>query len=94
MSDITVFDKTDIYENEVLPIVEHLRMVCSKNEIPMFLTIAVKNDDNGTVYKNEMISAVSAGIHLKNEHLVNHVNVMNGFDTVPKKEFDTFDIDE
>ena len=94
MKEITVFDKTEIYENEILPVVAHLRQLCSMNEIPMFLSIAVKNDESGTEYRNDMISAVSTGIVLKDEHLTNHVNVINGFETVPKKEFDTFDVDD
>lgn len=88
---ITKFDYTKDYEEEVAPIIAELRRVCSENRMPMFVSVCVKNDNSGTVYKNEMISAVSSGIVLKEDHMVNHVNVMNGFATVPSLENEKFD---
>ena len=60
----------------------------------MFVSVCVKNDENESIYKNEMVGAASSGITLKDdEKLVKYVNVLNGFDTVPKKETDEFEFD-
>lgn len=86
MKSLTCFDKTDVYNNEIIDLVTKLSIACNRNKIPLFVSVCVKNDEHGTVYKNEMISAVSSGIHLKDDKLVGFVNVLNGFVTVPKKE--------
>lgn len=82
----TKFDKTDEYETEIINLVFKLRAACNRNKIPMFLSLAVKNDKNGTVYKNEMVSADSLGYKLQDDHLVRFVDILNGFDAVPKRE--------
>ena len=60
----------------------------------MFVSVCVKNTDKETLYKNEMVSAVSSGIKLKDDKIVKFVNVLNGFDTVPKADNDVFDFDD
>lgn len=91
MKDISRYDKTEEYENEVMELAFQLRKVCNRLKIPMFLSICVKNDNKESVYKNEMVSAVSEGIQLQDDKLVKFVNVLNGFETVPKSEDDMYD---
>lgn len=88
------FDKTHEYEDEILDLVTKLRIACNRNKVPMFVSVCVKNTDKETLYKNEMVSAVSSGIKLKDDKIVKFVNVLNGFDTVPKADNDVFDFDD
>ena len=81
-----IFDKTEEYENHVLDIVNKLRTECSKRGMPMFVSVCVKNTPDKTVYKNEMISAVSSDITLHDDKFVDFTNVINGFITVPQRE--------
>ena len=83
---ITRFDKTEEYESEIIDLITQLRISCNRNKIPMFVSICIKNDEHGSLYKNEMVGAASSGINLKDDKLVGFVNVINGFDTVPKRE--------
>lgn len=80
---ITKFDSKDIYTNEIESKVAELLQLCNKYRLPMFLTIAVKNDEEGTEYVKEMFAAKSNSINLKDDYLRHLVNVMNGFSTIP-----------
>lgn len=93
MKNANYFDKTEEYESEVIDLVTKLRVVCNRNSIPMFVSVCIKNDEKGTTYKNEMVGAASSGIKLTDDKLVKFVNVLNGFDTVPKREDFDFDFD-
>lgn len=93
MKNQNYFDKTEEYENEIIDIVTKLRIACNRAKIPMFVSVCVKNDEHGTVYKNEMVGAASSGIKLTDDKLVGFVNVLNGFATVPKREEMEIDFD-
>ena len=94
-NELTKYDKTEIYETEgIIDLLFKLKQQCGKNGIPMIVTVAIKNDENGTEYKTEMVSAVSSGINLKEDRFVKFVNVMNGFDTMPHKEEMNINLDE
>lgn len=93
MKNISRFDKTHEYESEVIDLVTQLRIVCNRNKIPMFVSVCIKNDENGTKYKSEMVGAASSGITLTDDKLIGFVNVLNGFDTVPKREEIDFNFD-
>lgn len=90
---VTEFDASEIYEKEILDLITKLRIVCNRNKVPMFVSVCIQNNKNESVYKNEMVGAASSGITLKDDKLVKYVNVLNGFDTVPKKETDEFEFD-
>lgn len=94
MKNISHFDKTKEYEEEILDLVTKLRIACNRNKIPMFVSVCIKNNDKETVYKNDMVGAASSGIKLKDDKLVKFVNVLNGFNTVPKNLVDEFDFDD
>lgn len=93
MKNLNYFDKTEEYNEEILDLVTKLRIACNRNKIPMFVSICVKNDENGTLYKNEMVGAASSGIKLNDDKLVKFVNVLNGFETIPKRDEVDYDFD-
>lgn len=75
--------KKDVYEQEIKDVVKKLLLLCDQHHMPVFLTIPVANTDTGTEYVTEMQSALSAGANLKNDMLVKHALVVNGFEVVP-----------
>lgn len=79
------FDKTKEYDDSIIDLVNKLRTECSKRGFPMFVSVCVKNDPKETVYKSDMISAVSSGITLTDDKFIDFTNVINGFTTVPKR---------
>lgn len=82
MSLITKYDKTSVF-SEIKPVLEQLKLICVKNNIPMAVSIALKNDEDGTVYKNEAFMPVSAGIHLKDDYISQILLAVNGGKFVP-----------
>ena len=85
------FDKTAEYEKNLQEMIKEMIKYCSANGIPIFISACIKNDEKESVYKSDMVSAASAGVHLTDDRFVRFVNVLNGFDTVPVK--DTMEID-
>lgn len=80
---VNKFDKTDIYMEQIEQQMASLRAICNRNKIPMFCTVCIKNDNKRSEYKTVMVSAVSDDIVLKQDKIVDCVNVINGFTTVP-----------
>lgn len=82
----TEFNKEDLYNKELLEKVYELKLLCNQYRMPMFISICVENDSKGTKYISEMVGSYSNDVKLKNDLIPKYVNVLNGFDTVPKQE--------
>jgi len=93
MKNPNYFDKTEEYNNEIIDLVTKLRIACNRNKMPMFVSVCIKNDEHGTIYKNEMVGAASSGIELSDDKLVGYVNILNNFVTVPKQDEVMIDFD-
>ena len=93
MGKYTQFDKTEIYETEIIKKVQELLRECNKEQIPVFISVAVKNDDEGTEYRNDMFASATNNIFLKDDFFPNFVNVTNGFRTVPPAKILEIDFD-
>ncbi|MGN0241315.1 MAG: hypothetical protein ACI4CS_06480 [Candidatus Weimeria sp.] len=76
--ELSVYDASKTYDNEILPLVEQIKQICAVKEIPFFFTCAVKNSDKGTEYKNEGVLTGSYGINLKTDNFAPILGVMNG----------------
>ncbi len=93
MAKYTEFDKTDAYETQVLKKIQELLRLCNKEQMPIFISVAVKNDEKGTEYKNDMFASATNDIFLKDDLFPNFVNVTNGFRTVPPSKIVEIDFD-
>lgn len=93
MKNSNYFDKTKVYEEQISELVERLRIVCNREQMPMFLTVCVANDKNETSYKNEMVGTKSSGLMLTDDKIIRHVNVLNGFHTVPLWEDEEIELE-
>ena len=58
---------------------------CRSEKIPFFITACVKNDENGSIYLSDASATGSQNIELKDDHIIKHISVLNGFDTVPHR---------
>ena len=58
---------------------------CRSEKIPFFITACVKNDENGSTYLSDASATGSQNIELKDDHIIKHISVLNGFDTVPHR---------
>lgn len=79
---MTTYDKTQIYEERIKEHVKMILLLCDEYKIPAFMTFAVGNDEKGTSYVSEMMSAEVVGQHLTDDKLIDHALVMSGFKAV------------
>lgn len=94
-----MFDKTEIYKKEVERFARFLMLACNKAQIPLFISMAVSDDGNKTEYKNLILSSKRLGVDLSQDHIYDHVKIMNGFvTTLPPyasgSDDDEYDISE
>lgn len=81
---ITEYDRTKVFLEEIEALSGKLAVLCDQYQIPMFMTFAVKNDKDGTIYRSEVLSAAVEESVLMDDRIAKHVMVMNGFDVVPR----------
>lgn len=86
------FDKTELYNEQLKPLVQNIRRICIDHGMPMFFTVAIRDDDT-TFYQSEALTTKALGISLQNDHIPKHINVFNGFRTVPATERMELDMD-
>ena len=77
------FDKRDVYDQKIQPIVNDLSMICKKEKMPFFLSVMVKNHNAGdeaeTEYRREAIAKETLGIRLPQDEIGSHLAVSRGF---------------
>ena len=57
---------------------KELLEVCQLYNLPMFATVAIKNDNGITEYKNIVYGSKSHNIDLYDDHIVKHMLIANG----------------
>lgn len=83
---LTDFDKRDNYKDILEDKIMEIKRICHREKLPMFITVCVKNDESGTEYEKEMVSAATCNLSLKNDQIAKMVNVTLGFDTIQPTE--------
>ena len=78
---ITV-DKQEVYENEIKPLVDHLKSLLCHYEMAFFFAAAVKSDEEGTEYIYESNDQWSTSLQLKDDKIPGFIKVTKGFKTV------------
>lgn len=90
---ITPFDKSAAYKSHIEPLVSELMKQCTVYNIPMFVTCCVKNDVNGSEYKNQAVSPDAHGLNLADDNIQKHIGLLLGFDVIYRAE-DDFDFED
>ena len=76
---ITAYDRREQFEKIILPSVQEIMSLCSSMGIPAFMTFAVANSDEGTIYERRIVHAI-AKQDLKDDALAALLLKLNGFD--------------
>ena len=71
--EIFPYDKTKVYQEQIEPLVEQLKIACAINDVPFFMEFAIKNDERSTTYKYEAYSANAMGKPLTKDHFEKHL---------------------
>lgn len=80
------YNKNKIYKEKIKEQVDNLILTCRTEGVPCFISVAVSNKDMETEYISESITPNSLGINLHDDRISDHINVLNGFKTVPFTE--------
>lgn len=79
---MSVYLKKDFYEEKIKNKVKDIEEICKVEKIPYFMTFAISNDNNKTEYATST-SGIDINAPLSDDKIVRHINVMNGFSTIP-----------
>lgn len=72
----------NVFRNDITHRLRELREYCRENNAPMFVTVYCPLCDT---YVSEILSPKVLGVELKDDRITGHLNVANGFRTVPKE---------
>lgn len=75
---VDVYDKSEVYEKKIKPLINELVNVCSINRIPLYVTVAPVNTETGTTYHNDGVMTGSREIHLYDDKIKHHMLVSGG----------------
>lgn len=73
-------------QNMIEDILLKLKEICQMLKVPMFATIAVANDENGTTYNSVVNGAGSHNMQLTNDQIRNHILIANEFEIIQRDE--------
>lgn len=87
---VTPFDKSATYKTHIEPLITELTKQCTIHNIPMFVTCCIANHNDGSVYKNQAVTADAHGLNLADDDVQKYICLKLGFDTVYRSnaEFD------
>lgn len=77
---ITEFDKREIYETKIEPLVNKLADFCMMQRIPFFFACCVANDKKNSEYKYDGNSPEMLGLKLNDQFFDKMLLVIHGFD--------------
>lgn len=80
------YNKETNYNEKIKEKVDSLLLACRVEGIPCFVSVAVANDNKKTLYKSDSITPNSLKVKLTDDKISSHINVLNGFKTVPYTE--------
>ena len=90
---ITKFNKKNYYNDKIKAKLDELKVLCNNEKLPFFFAVAVNSTEKKTEYEYEFIGTNPNEIYLKDDKIVDFVNVVNGFDVVPPKKIIDIDYD-
>lgn len=77
-----IFDKEELFEQEIQPVMDHLKSLLLHYDLPFFFAVAVESDENGTKYIYESHDVWSTSRHMKDDIISGFIKVVNGLKTV------------
>ncbi len=86
-----MIDRRKEFEEKIAPRLDELEMLCGIYKIPFFATCCYEDSEEGTSYMRYMASPMSMGIKLHDDQIRHHINVSNGFDTIPHNGSGSYD---
>ena len=73
------YNKKEVYEEKIEPIIRELKNVCNSERMPMFVSVATENSVEGTTYASDVVLA-STGTALTDNRISSILLSLNGFE--------------
>ena len=86
MKNCTEYKSSKEVQNVITKKMNELLELCQIYKLPMFVSVAIENNSENTVYKNCMFGGRVHEIILSDDQIQNHILVANGFKAVPPRE--------
>lgn len=80
-----MYNKEEEFET-IRKMADELNDQCRRLKIISFMSFCLKDDGHHTYYKNYIYGSSSNGVRLSEDQISGHINVANGFDTIPQDE--------
>ena len=77
--ELSVYDHTELYNNQVVPLLKQIDIICKANKIPFLFCACIKNDENGSEYTYEGNLCGSNNIVLKEDKMTDFLRILAGF---------------
>lgn len=78
-----MYDRQELFKKHIQKKAEELNDLCKTFGIASFMSFCIKDNDKKTDYKNYIYGSSSNGIRLSDDQIRGHINVSNGFQTIP-----------
>lgn len=79
-----MYNKRDVFNQHIKKKMDEFAKECSLRGVPMFVTCAIEDTEDKTIYESDMVSAITNDITLNEDKIVKMANVLNGFDVVER----------
>ena len=82
-----MFDKQDVFNSQIKPLLEKIAVICNDNQMPMFYTVVTQDNKEGTKYESKLLDSDFVGAKIKDDKFPDFLNLINGFSTyLPVKD--------
>ncbi len=89
----TDYDKSELYENEIVPKLKELTILCKINRLPFIFSCCPVNKDGESVYKNDGVLTGSSELRLYDDRFVKFLLILRGANVAPLNDI-SLDDDE
>ena len=86
-----MYDRQELFKKHVQKKVEEINELCKTFGIVSFMSFCIKDNGKKTEYKNYICGSTSNGIKLADNQIRGHINVSNGFMTIPPTQEGSID---
>jgi len=84
-SSVSIYDEKKYYKEKVEPLITDLKIICQTKKLPMFVTVAVANNEKETEFENNMVMATT-GRHLTENKIAQAVLRLQDLNIVPPSD--------
>lgn len=81
-SNVNTYNKRDIYEQEIRPLLDKVKNICIINQLPFASMCAVESEDDATAFENVFIGTGFLNLNLADDRFVNFLMLLRGAKTV------------